>query len=601
MEPATRASDGTPQFGGLSAVEAYERVVEGEESPEVVAADRDVDPAAVHRAVACGYDLARDEAPACDATADCPCDLESVIDAPCDGVVDAASDGIVVLDPDGTVRYANRTAERGLRDGMDPVGRNVLAALREGLGADPEAVDAFARRLRSVATGESDEARFEISTADGSSHYDLRMSALEGSTPRQVVVVGRGVTEARERERKLRERRDELERLERVSAAIESVLGAVSEASTVGEVEQALCDRLVDTDLYDVAYVGQGSATAGIEEVTATADAPPGLDERIVEGGDRDGYNPVVAAFETGECQFVEDLEEESVADSVAETSNRYGHRSGAVVPLGGKSVDRVLGIAATRSGGFSGRERMAFDTLGDVVNLAITAVRHHSLLVADTTREYEFHVPGDATWTGRLPEGCTCRIEDVVPAVGDRLVQYLTYEGAAASAVRDAIASIETILEARIESDCENAGRIRLTLPASASAAGRLADIGGRVREAVYDGDVLQFVCDAPPEVSPSQVFDALGAVYPAGDFAAQRVREGGLEAASDAPVLTDRQRAALRIARLEGFYEWPRDATAGEVADAFGVATPTLLRHLRLAHGRLASRALDDTPTDT
>ncbi|WP_158057679.1 helix-turn-helix domain-containing protein [Halorussus halophilus] len=53
----------------------------------------------------------------------------------------------------------------------------------------------------------------------------------------------------------------------------------------------------------------------------------------------------------------------------------------------------------------------------------------------------------------------------------------------------------------------------------------------------------------------------------------------------------LTDAQRRALRSSYFAGYYEWPRDSTAEEVADSLGISSPTLHQHLRKAHRELLS----------
>jgi len=51
----------------------------------------------------------------------------------------------------------------------------------------------------------------------------------------------------------------------------------------------------------------------------------------------------------------------------------------------------------------------------------------------------------------------------------------------------------------------------------------------------------------------------------------------------------LSPRQREAIVLAREQGYYEWPRDVTAGELAAELGVAKTTFLEHLRLAESKL------------
>ncbi|MBX0321453.1 helix-turn-helix domain-containing protein [Halomicroarcula sp. F13] len=65
-----------------------------------------------------------------------------------------------------------------------------------------------------------------------------------------------------------------------------------------------------------------------------------------------------------------------------------------------------------------------------------------------------------------------------------------------------------------------------------------------------------------------------------------------GGRPAVLDRDTLTDRQNEVLERAYEMGYFEHPRDATAGEVADALGIATTTFTEHLAAAQRKL----LDD-----
>lgn len=53
----------------------------------------------------------------------------------------------------------------------------------------------------------------------------------------------------------------------------------------------------------------------------------------------------------------------------------------------------------------------------------------------------------------------------------------------------------------------------------------------------------------------------------------------------------LTDRQQEAIAVAHSSGYYEWPRDTTADDLADELGIATATFTEHLRAAEQKLIS----------
>lgn len=72
-----------------------------------------------------------------------------------------------------------------------------------------------------------------------------------------------------------------------------------------------------------------------------------------------------------------------------------------------------------------------------------------------------------------------------------------------------------------------------------------------------------------------------------PSGEFTAQRDRDHevatvGLPGGT-LDELTDRQRGVLETAYRSGYFAWPRESTAEEVADSLNLASSTLHGHLR------------------
>lgn len=67
------------------------------------------------------------------------------------------------------------------------------------------------------------------------------------------------------------------------------------------------------------------------------------------------------------------------------------------------------------------------------------------------------------------------------------------------------------------------------------------------------------------------------------------KRVGEYERSLGSVAPELTQRQRQALRIARDEGYYAVPREASVENVAEELGVAPGTAAEHLQKAESRV------------
>jgi predicted DNA binding protein len=63
--------------------------------------------------------------------------------------------------------------------------------------------------------------------------------------------------------------------------------------------------------------------------------------------------------------------------------------------------------------------------------------------------------------------------------------------------------------------------------------------------------------------------------------------------------PVLTERQRAALRVARAVGYYDLPRSGELARVADELDCSSSAASDLLRRAERRLVAAALDGGPS--
>lgn len=61
------------------------------------------------------------------------------------------------------------------------------------------------------------------------------------------------------------------------------------------------------------------------------------------------------------------------------------------------------------------------------------------------------------------------------------------------------------------------------------------------------------------------------------------------------DRSELTEKQKEALRKAHEMGYFEHPKDANAGEVAEELGVATSTFTEHLSVAQGKVLRCVVD------
>lgn len=93
--------------------------------------------------------------------------------------------------------------------------------------------------------------------------------------------------------------------------------------------------------------------------------------------------------------------------------------------------------------------------------------------------------------------------------------------------------------------------------------------------------------------EGTRQSVFDRLDAVRDEADAEIEVVRITSPEAAPTAllpeDTLSERQREAYELARDAGYYDWPRDVSATELAAEWDISKATFLEHLRKAEAKL------------
>ncbi|EMA34954.1 bacterio-opsin activator-like protein [Haloarcula japonica DSM 6131] len=123
------------------------------------------------------------------------------------------------------------------------------------------------------------------------------------------------------------------------------------------------------------------------------------------------------------------------------------------------------------------------------------------------------------------------------------------------------------------------------------------LADVGAvpqTVRSVDGQGTV---VADVPRQTETAAVIESFLAAHSEAELAAKKQREsiaplfGFKNYASHTESLTDRQREVLVTAHEAGYYSWPREATAADLAALLDISEPTLHKHLRAAEQKLVT----------
>jgi len=530
-------------------------------------------------------------------------------------IVETIRDGVFTLD--GEMRFVDVNRPLASRLGYD---REALVGtpaseLIAGNGSAERARETWA----AIKRGETEGGIVELTVvrADGETFpTEVRYGRFplpDGDVG--AVGVVRDVSDREERAARIRDHRNQLARLNRIGDAASAALDPVLEAGSREEIEHRVCERLADTDLYEVVWIGRPAGDGSVVPYT-TSGADPGVHEvaeRLIEGSAHE--RSADRAFRRGDPVVHHEGWDGEAADAVREALDGRDIRATMAVPLAYRgTIYGALTAYSTREGAFSEDEREALVRLGRAVGFAINAVGTRRLVHDHERTELKFDVGPDASVVAAVSEAvdAECVLRWTTPAAGvegDRdpdevdtedppsgpsphdLWLRLDVEGTDAGAVlaaADGAGVIETRVVDETGSGCTVELRVAEAVPGAA------VDAGARPREMVAHGGRARVVAEAPADADLRSVVEAFTDATGA-ELVAKRSLGGPAERESLSASLTAKQREALRTAETMGYFDWPREHTAEEVADRLGIASATLHYHLRAAQRTLVRGVLD------
>ncbi len=518
-----------------------------------------------------------------------------------EAIVESSTDAILVKDTEGRYQFANEAAAQfldceveDLLGETDPelFGEEAARELREHERhvLDTEETATFEETLPI----EGDERVFETTC---SPYYDGE-GDLAGT-----VSICRDVTERKVRERTLEDQRDELATLDRISEVAQEIIRTLIGEPSREEIEQAVCDRLVETELYRAAWIGEPDpVTSKISEFVGA-----GLNDEIrtiIRAIDTtEGAEPAARAYHEGEPQVIDDVaSDETVPAEIREGLLDLGYRSGIIVPVRyGDTTYGLLGVGTERRSAFSQREVDAFEVLGEVIGFAIGAVKHRRLALSDTVVELTFRLTDhDSFYVAASEElDCSLRLEGMAAGPDGSLLFYDAISDVDPDAIFEFAEGWDAIENVRLVADHGDEALFEFTVTGS-SVVLTLSEFGAKTKEATSESGEATVVAELPSDVDVRNVVERVRAKYPGIELVAKRETERDFQSAREFrrdldERLTDAQRTALRASYFAGYYEWPRDSTAEEVAEALGVSSPTFHQHIRKAQHELLGAFFD------
>lgn len=419
---------------------------------------------------------------------------------------------------------------------------------------------------------------------------------------RGFAVFVRDVSVAHEELEAVRSRRDELEEQYAVSQAHRAVTRSLFESTDHEEIETKSCAALTGSRAYECAWIDRATHSSRHTNWRAASGIEPSDVDRLVP----DDWQ-TEAAIEPPAADESKVVSERGVDVPIDrdDGSDETGAGRGAIARVSlwyGDTVYGTLTVVTDRADAFDHEERRWLETIGQQIGYAIAAVRRRNLLLSDRVVELELACRDDDSFFVDASNRLDCRFEldSIVPVSESTQLYYLRLEGASPADVFDLAADDPGIDDHRLVETDEEGWRIEFVVRGSSPAL-TLTEYGVTVLEAVTDGGVTTLTAECAADADLRTIVSGLRSAFPDSELVGKREAERTVQTAREfreglEDRLTDRQEAALRAAYFGGYYDWPRESTAEEIADAMGISSPTLHNHLRKGQHELLRTFFDD-----
>jgi PAS domain S-box-containing protein len=401
---------------------------------------------------------------------------------------------------------------------------------------------------------------------------------------------GRRRLEAREEQ--LRTQTERAERLDRIAGLAQRVEAAITDASSPGEVERAVCARLADSGPYDLAWIG--GVDVGSDQLAARAlvGGPDGYVESLglsVSGEVADPH-PAVGAWRTDEVRVVDSVVGDGPTGDWRRWALSEGIQSLCAVPLTYSGVTHgVLAVGTDAPDTFDEREREVLAQLGTSIANALAAIERRRALESDETVELEFRGAGDRLPFARAANAadCSVELERTVARQDGSVSVYFAFEGDVPENAPDVA---RRTLRGTVDVVAADESSLLVETRTDDWFGTPIAEYGGVLREASAEPGGTSILVEVPRQTDVRSFVERLRDVAPSLELVARRQhrrRDRTPAELSDriTEELTDRQVEVVRTALSAGYFEWPRDNDGGEVADRLGITQPTFNKHLRIA----------------
>lgn len=399
----------------------------------------------------------------------------------------------------------------------------------------------------------------------------------------------------REKDRQLEQQNEELRRLNRLNAIIRTINDGLIQADSRAEILEVVCETLSDVENYRFTWIGRGPHDEDAPTPLAFAGEGRSILEHLLTPVPGESGSILERVQERDESAVVNDIHRDSRVEPWRKAALNHGFRSLVCLPLRFEEQEYgFLEIIADRPGVFTDDEVTVLTELADHIANAINAVERKEALLTGRETQLEFEFDDVADPLTRLAQRVdgTITVDGLVPHGSGAWIVYATVNGADATALTAAVEQSSTITDIDVLRSGEDTTLVSLTV-SDLTVVNSLARRNATVRALHVDPEGGRATVTLTPSTDVRAFVTACRERLPSLELVRRQVAAGeepGTRLKYDlTDLLTDKQLEALQTAYFLGYFNWPRDATGVDVAEALDVSPPTFQQHLRKSLQRI------------
>lgn len=401
-----------------------------------------------------------------------------------------------------------------------------------------------------------------------------------------------------------RERRHLEHLLERINGLLQNILGDLVTAPDRDAVEQAVCNRIANTDVYTFCWIGRPSLSMDTLTATTWAGefAPSEQDLTIDMTTKTPNDNPHLQAFESRQVVVVD--EPHRLAGILGNDAWLDRDVAGiASIPLVYQDTRYgMLTVYTEQENALNDREVVVLEALGRAAATAINALERGRIIGSDHVIELGFEIRDPELFIIGLAKKYNTEVEYNGSIFRDdgSILMFLTTDIDPAE-VTDSLSDHSEVNEVSVINDAGNEKlyEIRLGRDSIISA---LTERGVKIRSLTASSGSGNLTVELPTETEARAIVELLRERFSEIELVRQldhsRPPETEQEFISELTAsLTDRQLTVLQKAYLSGYFALDRPVSGDELANSMGISRPTFHQHLRAAHRKIGEKLFGET----